>query len=225
MIKRLVFLLLLLALSTTVHAQRFNKKQIVDGMRHHQWEATMLVAAESGIDASFEGGSALNIDDSIGWGFSIGWNWTSKWHLSYKFMLNKPDYQATFVPEDPDEPTRTLDYSMAKYTSQFNATYHFFEGPLTPFVQAGVGWTKLDSNVPSQPPSTGCWWDPWWGWICSTTWKTYETSEFSYNAGLGLRWDVNGALFLRGTYSREWISLDNGSMDFDTLSLEAGMMW
>ena len=99
------------------------------------------------------------------------------------------------------------------------------QGPLTPFLQAGVGWTKLDSNILNRPPTTGCWWDPWWGWICATEWSTYETTKFSYNLGLGLRWDVNGALFLRGAYNREWVDVDRGSLDFDMLTMEVGLMW
>jgi opacity protein-like surface antigen len=155
----------------------------------------------------------------------VGWNWTEKWNLAYKFTLVKPDYSATIVPEDIDLPPQTINYTMSKYAHQFNATYHFLKGPLTPYVQAGVGWTKLDSNVIDRPPATGCWWDPWWGWICSTTWSTYDTTRFSYNVGLGLRWDVNGALFLRGSYNREFFKAENGNLDFDTLSLEAGLMW
>ena len=114
---------------------------------------------------------------------------------------------------------------MTKYAHQFNVTYHFLKGPLTPYVQAGAGWTTLDSNIISRPPVTGCWWDPWWGYICTTTWTTYDTTKFSYNAGLGLRWDINAAVFMRGAWNREFVSTDNGNLDFDTLTLEAGLMW
>jgi len=224
-IKRLTLLLVLIALSTSVHAQRFNQKNIFDGIRHGQWEASLLAQYQNGTDASNAEGAALDIDNGWGWGFTIGWNWTEKWNLAYKFTLVKPDYSATIVPEDPELPPQTLNYTMSKYAHQFNVTYHFLKGPLTPYVQAGAGWTKLDSNVLDRPPTTGCWWDPWWGWICSTTWSTYDTTRFSYNVGLGLRWDVNGALFLRGSYNREFVNLKNTDMDFDTLSLEAGFMW
>jgi hypothetical protein len=118
-----------------------------------------------------------------------------------------------------------LDYGLDKYAHAFNATWHWFDGPLTPFLQGGIGYMKIDSNIPSQPPQTGCWWDPWWGWICDTQWRTYDTSEFFYNVGIGLRWDVNGALFLRGSYNREWVGLDSGDVEFDTLSIDFGLMF
>lgn len=225
MLTRLILPVLLILISTSVHAQRFNTQRIHDSDRYGQWEASLLVQFQKGTDEGFGDGSALDIDDEYGWGFTIGWNWTDKWNLAYKFTLVKPDYSATIVPEDPEEPPQTIDYTMSKYAHQFNVTYHFLKGPLTPYIQAGAGWTKLDSNIINRPPTTGCWWDPWWGWVCSTTWSTYDTTEFSYNAGLGLRWDINALMFLRGTYNREFVKADRASLDFDTLTIDFGLMW
>jgi len=223
--KRLTILLVLLVLSTSVHAQRFNKNSIHDGLRYRNWEASLLLQYQTSTSNDFDNGSAIDIDSSTGFGFGFGWNWTERLHLGYRFSLNKPDYSATIVPEDPEEPPQTINYDMSKNSHQFNVTYHFLKGPLTPFIQGGIGWTKLDSNILSRPPTTGCWWDPWWGYICATTWETFKTSQFTYNLGLGLRWDINGALFMRGMWNRQFISLDNGNMDFDTITLEGGFMW
>lgn len=223
--KRLIVLLLLLAISSSLHAQRFNQKREYEGIRDGTFEASLLVGSQSSLDFAGQNGSSLDIDSELAWGFTIGWNWTERWNLSWRFLMSKPDYLATLVPEDADDPLQTLDYSADRYSNQLNATWHFFKGPLTPYLQAGIGYTKVDSNVPSQPPTTGCWWDPWWGYICETTWDTYDSSGFSYNVGLGLRWDVNQALFIRGAYNREFYSADRADFDFDTLTLEAGLMW
>jgi opacity protein-like surface antigen len=224
---RLIILLVLLTLSTSVHAQRFNKK-IHDNHRDRTWEATLLLQSQTSVSEEFEGGSTLDIDSSTGFGFAIGWNWTEKVNLSWRFSLNKPDYTASIVPNDPEDPEKVpqvVSYKMSNYSNQFNFTYNFLKGRFTPFVQAGVGWTKLDSNIPAGPPDINCWWDPWWGYICFDDWKTYKTSQFTYSLGLGLRWDINGALFMRGSYNREFISLDSGSTNLDTLTLEGGLMW
>lgn len=223
-IKRLIILLVLLTLSASVHAQRFNQK-IHDSERYRSWEVTLLTQYQTGTDLEGEQGSTIDIDSSVGWGLGFGWNLTEKWNFSYRFSLNKPDYSATIVPEDPEDPAQTIDYKMSKSSHQFNVTYNFLRGPVTPYIQAGVGWTKLDSNIISRPPTTGCWWDPWWGYVCATTWETYKTSEFTYNAGLGLRWDINPLIFLRGTYNRQFIKVDSGNLDFDTVTLEGGFMW
>ena len=228
-LKRIVLLpgllLALLLLSTSAQAQRFNQKSPSDSPRAGQWEAALLVGQFGGVDQSFENGAAIDVDDEFGWGFSIGWNWTDKWLFSWRFTTVKPDYSARIVPEDPEIPPQTIDYSLTPYSNQFDATWHVLSGPLTPFVQAGIGWTLLDSNIPSSPPVTGCWWDPWWGYICDTAWNTYDTSEFTYNFGLGLRWDINELLFMRGTWNREFFSADRADFDFDSLTLEVGLLW
>ena len=227
-INRLFILALLLIVSTTAHAQRFNKKSVYDDLRRGNWEASILAAAGSGVDLSGENGSSMDVDDAWGWGFTIGYNLTANWNFAYKFTLHKHDYTAVIVnePEEGEDPViRELSHELDKYAHQLNVTWHWFDGPLTPYLQGGVGYGKIDSNIPSQPPQTGCWWDPWWGYICDTTWRTHDSSEFTYNLGLGVRWDVNGALFLRGVYSREWMGADAGDLEFDTLSLDLGLMW
>ena len=227
-IKRLFIFALLLIVSTTAHAQRFNKKNVYDDLRHGQWESSLLVKSTSGLDLVGDNGSTMDVDDSIGWGFTIGYNLSANWNFAYKFSLNKHDYTAAIVtdPEDGGDPVAiNIDHEMDKYAHAANVTWHWFDGPLTPYLEGGIGYGKIDTNVPSQPPTTGCWWDPWWGYICDTQWKTYDTSEFTYNLGIGVRWDINGALFMRGSYNREWMSVDAGDLEFDTLSFDVGLMW
>ncbi|MEJ2255464.1 MAG: outer membrane beta-barrel protein [Woeseiaceae bacterium] len=227
---RILLIAALLLAATTAHAQRFNTKKIHEDARTGSWEVSLLAQQQGSADVTGERGSSAEIDSELGWGFTIGYNLTANWNFQYKFTLVKPDYRATLVPEPPEDPEeeapgpQTFDWGMTKYAHALNATYHFSRGPLTPFLQLGAGFVKLDSNV-VRDVVTGCWWDPWWGYICDSQLRTYESSGFAYNAGLGLRWDFNPSLFLRGSYNREWIDTDAGGLDFDTLSLEFGLMW
>ena len=76
-------------------------------------------------------------------------------------------------------------------------------------IEAGFGWTKVDSNVADGPPQTGCWWDPWWGYICSNFYSTYSENLTSYSAALGMRWDFNNYSGIRAAY---------GILELDTSS-------
>jgi len=227
MLRRVALIALLILTSTTVLAQYDHprKERSQAGSRDGRWEGSVILAFQTGLDESYEGGSELNIDSTLGWGVSFAWNWTDKWNLSYRLVSTSPKYSALIVPEDPNIVPTLVDHKMSKYSHQLNVTYNFSRKAFTPFVAAGVGWTKLDSNVPSAPPQTGCWWDPWWGYICVTDWRTYTASEFSYNLGAGLRWDINNALFTKATYTREFFDAENGSVNFDMAIFEFGLMF
>lgn len=227
MLKKFSLIVLLLTASSMALAQYDNRKKERSsfGSRDGRFETSVILAYQSGINQTSEGGSSLDIDSSAGWGVSFGWNWTAKLNLAYRLMANKPSYLAVIVPEDPGELTQTFEQKLSKVSHQLNATYHFLDGSLTPYVSAGIGYTKLDSNIAEGPPLVGCWWDPWWGYICFGEWETFSTSEFSYNVGVGLRWDINNAVYTRAAYNREFISLKNGSVDFATMTVEVGLMF
>jgi opacity protein-like surface antigen len=81
---------------------------------------------------------------------------------------------------------------------------------LTPFVEAGLGWTYFDSNVSDSAPIVGCWWDPWWGYICSEFYSTYSSSEFSYGAGVGLQWNFGRDRAINAGY--RWLEVEADSL-------------
>ena len=227
MLRRISFFALLIVISSSVMAQYDHprKKLSKSGSRDGRWEGSVILAYQTGEDQSYEGGSELNVDSTMGWGLSFAWNMTDKWNFSYRYLSTSPDYQELVVPEDETEDTRIIEHEMSKSTHQFNVTYNFSRKAFTPFVVAGIGWTKLDSNVPSAPPGVGCWWDPWWGYICFADWKTYDTSQFTYNLGAGFRWDINNMMFTKASYVREFLDSDSGSVNLDTAVIELGLMF
>lgn len=229
MLKRISLLALLIVVSTSVFAQYDHprkKERVKTSEREDRWEGSVILAYQTGLNKSNEGGSSLDINSSASWGLSAAWNWTGNWNLSYRFMLDKPGYTAIYVPDDPDlDEAEIRDHKMTKTSHQFNVTYNFSKKAFSPFLEAGIGYTKLNSNIPNAPPEVGCWWDPWWGYICVSDWQTYETSGFSYNFGAGLRWDVNDSIFTKAAYSREYVDVNNGSIHFDMAILELGLMF
>jgi len=227
MLKRLALIVVLITTSSAVMAQydHVKKKRSSVDSRDGRFETSLVLNYQNSINEKTEGGAALNVDSVVGWGIGLGWNWTSKVNLSYKYLSSKPHYLATTIGEDPASEPQVIDHTMTKISHQFNVTYHFMDGAFSPFVIGGVGWVKLDSNIPSEPFQASCWWDPWWGYICAGEWKTFSTTEFVYNLGLGFRWDINNAIFTRGSYSREFIKLKNGSLDLDMAMLEIGLMF
>ncbi len=227
MFKRFSLIALLIISSSSVLAQYDNprKERSQAGSRDGRWEGSVILAFQNGLDKSYEGGSELSIDSATGWGVSFAWNWTDQWNLSYRLVSASPNYTALVVPEDTNIVPQVLEHKASKMSHQFNVTYNFSRKAFTPYLSAGIGYGKIDSNVPSAPPTTGCWWDPWWGYICVSDWQTYKASGFTYNIGAGLRWDINNAIYTKASYSREFMDVENGSIDFDLAIFEVGLMF
>jgi len=206
--------LVLLAAATAADAQD----------REGRWEFTLGTFYQLGVALDGEEESTLDTDDDFG--FSIGGGYNFSERLATNFALQWADvgYDADIVEEDGG--VRGINGSYDAFALAVNGIFNLTEGPLTPYVGAGIGWTWVDSNIPDGLPSTGCWWDPWWGYVCYTTYPTKTESAFSYQAVAGIRYDFDST-FIRLNYTCQW--LDFGSFDstprFDVIGLDFGWMF
>jgi opacity protein-like surface antigen len=128
---------------------------------------------------------------------------------------------------DDQNQTRGITGTYDSWALSANLIFNLSDGPLTPFVGGGIGYTWIDTNVPNGLPTTGCWWDPWWGYVCYTEYPTKTTDAFSYQATAGLRWALNPSTFLRLAYNSQWIQLGDaeGTPRFDAVALEVGWIF
>jgi opacity protein-like surface antigen len=110
--------------------------------------------------------------------------------------------------------------------SQFNVVYHFMTEAFTPFVQAGVGWSYLDSNIATGPPNSICWWDPWLGYVCDYYQNTFSDSRLSYSIAAGVRYELANSMFFRASYQQSWIDLSNSQdAELGSFHLEVGSIF
>jgi opacity protein-like surface antigen len=160
------------------------------------------------VSAPSQNGSNIDFQAQPGFEFGVDYFVVDRLAVGFDLAWFRPDYTAVIVPEDNSGDIQ-IRHQANVFTGQINATYNFMDSVVSPFVEAGLGWTNFDSNVASQPPTTGCWWDPWWGYMCSSFYNTYSSSNFSYGAGLGLRWNINYDMSLKLTY--RWLEIDSGN--------------
>jgi opacity protein-like surface antigen len=223
MLKKVVVAIMLISLSPAAWSQAYDRAQ--------NWDISvgvLYMGSESigGGGPPGQQSSSLEIDDDWGLAFNFGYNFTNHWALSFDLSFLTPRYTATLVPEDPAASPESFSQNMDMFSGLVRGTYNFLSGPVTPFVDLSAGFTYLDSNVADRPPTTGCWWDPWWGYICSTYVSTYTDTRFNYGGGLGVRWDINSEVFFRATYSVMKLDIGNSSDPlFDIGRLEIGWMF
>jgi opacity protein-like surface antigen len=164
------------------------------------------------------------VDSGYGFSFGVGYNFTEHFALHFDGSWSRADYDAVLDTED-DGPVQ-ISHRLSLWNGQFNGVYNIIDGPFTPYVQAGAGWTYVDSNVADGPPSTGCWWDPWWGYICAPFYSTYTATNFAWNVGAGLRYEMRSGTFLRGGWERTQIDGGSGADPaFDAFRFEFGWMF
>jgi len=188
------------------------------------WEFGLQVVDTSSETLSGEEGSGLSVGSDTGWGISGGYNFTNRLAILGDWTWRKPSYDATFLVEDTGE-LETISHSLNMNTLNFKGVFYFTEGALAPFVEAGLGWTHLDSNVVDGPPTTGCWWDPWWGYICRDFFSTYSDTRTSYSAAAGLRWDLRNGMTLRGSYGLLEVDTSSSTEDASMETIKLDLLW
>ena len=190
------------------------------GPREGKWDFTVQMRYMDGQNLNTGDGTSADINSTLGWGFGFGYNFTNKLALAMDINWSNPNYKATYIDNLGNPGT----YSGTMYgsTVALNLTYYLTEGAISPFVMGGIGSTFIDTNIPNGLPTTGCWYDPWWGYICNGYQPTYSVSAFSYNAGIGLRADLAPGFFLRGILQEQWVDLSGGTLSTPAFRLDIG---
>ena len=94
-------------------------------------------------------------------------------------------------------------------------------------VEFALDYADVDYDadpVPADDPDVGCWWDPWWGYICTPYQSTRSVDEFAYQLGVGVRWDISRTFTIRGAYEKQWVDVGTATStpDFDVFRIGFG---
>ena len=188
------------------------------------WEFTLGTFYQLGTGLDGDEGSTLDTDDDFGFSIGGGYNFSDQLATNFAFQWAGVGYDADIIQEDGG--VTGINGSYDSFAVSANAVFNLTEGPLTPYVGAGIGWTWVDTNIPDGLPSTGCWWDPWWGYVCYTSYPTKTESAFSYQAVAGIRYDFYST-FVRLNYTSQWLDFGNFSSTprFDVIGIDFGWMF
>jgi outer membrane protein assembly factor BamD len=189
-----------------------------------QWEATVGVVAANSTDVDFEGGTTAEIDSGFGFMLGAGYHLTDRWRFGSTFTYDSKDYSAEVTGDDPGE-LYAIEGSLDTMSLMFDAEYTFLAGPITPYVAAGLGWAWVDTNIATEPPEIGCWWHPWWGYVCTSWQDTRTVDGLAYEVGVGMRYNFSQAFAADGAYRMRWMDFENATStpSFDTLQLN--LVW
>ncbi|MFV2059990.1 MAG: outer membrane beta-barrel protein [Gammaproteobacteria bacterium] len=193
--------------------------------RDKRWEVSLLTKYIDSTKIDFNGGAQASLNKEWGWGFGFAYNYSKKWNFGFDISGTNVGYSGTRVEDNGDK--SQVSGRLSTSSSNFSAIYNFTNKRFTPFVGASLGWIFIDTNIADGPPGSVCWYDPWWGYICSGYQPTKTTTEFSYGLNMGLRLEVNRDMFLRGSVGRTWADLSNtsNSLELDNFRFDIGIMF
>lgn len=211
---------LTVALGLFAAASLANSPALCD-TRDAGWDFGIDVIYQDSADLSFEGGSTASLDTDWGLAIAFGYRFNERFELGFALDWQTIDYTATLQSGLVPERRIGVDGDLEAFTPRAWLNFNFMEGPITPFVNAGVGWSFVDTNIPNSRVQLGCWWDPWWGYVCAPYQSTKSIDDFVYQAGAGVRFDLSTGFSLRLAYEKHWFDYGNASStpDFDQIKL------
>jgi len=184
------------------------------------WEYGIDAVYLDSADWTFDGDSSLSVDSDLALTLTFGYRFNSRVELQFALDWQSSDYDATLQSATlPGSINVSGEYEA--FTPRVNVNYKFLDSNLTPYVTGGIGWSFIDTNIPNSQVEIGCWWDPWYGQICTPYQSTKTIDEFAYQAGIGVRWDYSRAVSLRFGYERHWLDFSGAAStpDIDQLKL------
>ena len=198
-----------------------------ESQRGLKWQFSFPITFASGTTVDGQEGTNFKLNDDVGWGLAFGYHMNENLMLGADFTWISANYNAhvAFDTNSDGKPDGTADVSgtLEAATVHFVGQYNILKKNITPFVRASLGWTWLDSNIPSAPPQGSCWWDPWYGYICNTWQPTYGATDFSYGAAAGLRADIQERFFVELSYNVLWIDTSKaGTPNIDGVRVNLG---
>lgn len=179
--------------------------------RNEKWEFFLAPQFVNSKSLQFGHGSEADISARSGLGFGMGYNVNKHIELSLLLSSSSANYTGTRVPDGGSNTPEKFAANLYTSNINFGFTFNLLKTPFTPYISGNIGSTYIDSGIPTGNLGTVCWWDPWWGYICSPTAQTYTSTRFNYGAEVGLRYDFSRKFFIKGGIGENLIDINSSN--------------
>jgi opacity protein-like surface antigen len=208
-----MFRLALILVSVMVAASANAQWTSAIGKRGGHWEGTFGLKYQDSEFLGSQEGSSLKFDSDYGFMLGIAYNFSDHFSAGFDVDYLRAFYQADLISATPGEPDVQFGHKGDFTSFMFNGTYNFISGSFTPYISASAGWQYFDSNIIDGDPIIGCYWHPYWGYICNDYYQTYTETSFGYGAAAGLRWEIDSSMFIKASISQDWFDMGGAHSD------------
>lgn len=141
----------------------------------------------------------MNFDDTIAGGLGYGYNVNDHFNINSDIFYGRSD-----INSDPYGIDVRADTDMSGV--DVNLDFNILKSRLTPLITGGIGWVNFRGDFNGYD---------------------FNETDFSYNIGGGVRWDVTNYLLLKAAYRLLWTKLEDtkDSLRFDVITLNIGYIF
>ena len=143
----------------------------------------------------------IDIESTTVYGVGYGQNLTDHWNVNTDLLFGSADADVKIAGITAENVE--MDYILW----DINVDYNIFKSRLTPLVTGGIGF--MDYSVNTRATGIG----------------EVNESNFSYNLGAGVRWDVMDNLLLKVIYRSTWTEFDDNDQRLEGVSLSVAYMF
>ncbi len=161
-------------------------------------------------DITFEGPVGdvkMKMNDTGLGGVGIGFHFSDYFSLRGDFMFGN----ATFSGDVPAATGGLVNITHDAFiqTGRLNLDYNIINRRLTPFLTAGIGYQYLETDMGDLPPPGGAYWDPWFGWDYYGNPPHAWQTDFTWNVGGGVRWNITDIWFVKAMVGANWLQYEH----------------
>lgn len=137
----------------------------------------------------------VNLDPGLALRIDAGYHFNPHIYIGGVFSMNMVDYSADAVDDNGDD--INYDSSLGFGSLEFLTKYTFFNTALSPYVEGSLGFSQIDSGVPSGEVVADCWWDPYHNeYVCGDRYPNKMKTVLSYSAGAGINYEMSRSFLL-----------------------------
>ena len=196
-------ILIMMTLSTTVLAEK---------VREQQFEVFFAPYYVASKELTFDNDALLVLNEHVGWSLGLGFNFTDKVSGELQFSTGSGKYAVSAVRDDGTQ--HQYIEEMDSSSLMVGMTYNLFDDAFTPYVSGNLGISFVDTGVADGGGYPSCWYDPWYGEVCSTYETTKTTTQLSFGASTGVRYDFDNELFVKGGVGVNIVTFNSSSLPY-----------
>jgi opacity protein-like surface antigen len=140
------------------------------------------------------GSTKLKLDDTGLGGIGVAYHFSDYLAVHADFMLGP----ASFSSQESGGPAYSLGESAFIQSSRINLDYNIINRRLTPFITAGIGYQYFQIDQSYYGYGDYYYGDYYYN-------NYYSETDFTWNVGVGLRWNITDNFFIKLTGGAQWL--------------------